>query len=249
MAEEWFDIDRLLELARAAPDLPAGDDPLPDPPSAPTCRIGLAYDEAFHFYYPDNLARLESLGARIVRFSPVEDGALPDVDGLYLGGGYPEVLANQLSANCSMIEAIRGFAEQGGAIYAECGGLMYLSEGIRTLDGVCHPMVSLIGGHCRMLPKLAALGYVEVETQAESILGPPGLRFRGHQFRYSEMEQVPNDADLLYSVRRRRGGSTSREGYRRLGNVLASYVHAHWASNPLVAEGLVSSCIRYRASR
>jgi len=246
LVEQWFDLDRILELARAAPALPEGVAPLATPPDEARCRIGLAFDEAFHFYYPENLARLESLGAEIVRFSPVNDRALPPVDGLYFGGGYPETRAEQLSANGSMLESIRAFAEAGGPIYAECGGLMYLSDGIQTLDEQFHPMLALIGGRCRMLPRLAALGYVEVETQARSILGPQGLRFRGHQFRYSELEQLPEDTPLLYRVRSGWGGAVIAEGYSRRDNVLASYVHGHWASNPQVAEGLVQSCVRYR---
>jgi cobyrinic acid a,c-diamide synthase len=92
-----------------------------------------------------------------------------------------------------------------------------------------------------MAEKLEALGYVEVEVQAETPVGPPGVRFRGHQFRYSRLTEPEGEIDLVYSVRRRRGQTVFREGYR-IGNVLASYVHAHWASNPLVAEAFVAAC-------
>jgi cobyrinic acid a,c-diamide synthase len=108
-------------------------------------------------------------------------------------------------------------------------------------------MVGLLPGEAVMSDRMQALGYVEVETQERSVLGPPGLRFRGHQFRYSELAGVPDDLARIYSVRRRRGGDTSREGYSA-GNVLASYVHAHWASNPGVARNLVDACAR-RAGR
>ena len=240
LVAEWWNVEAVLSLARSAPAIP-----LPPPPPLPTasfrCRIGLAVDEAFHFYYEDNLARLAALGAELVRFSPVHDRHLPEVDGLYIGGGYPEAHAAALSANISMRADITAFALRGRPIYAECGGLMYLSQGIRTLDRPgTYPMVGLLPGEAVMSNRLEALGYVEVETRCASLLGGPGLRFRGHQFRYSRLEGAEG-GDPVFTIRKRRGGQSLPEGYRS-GTVLASYVHAHWASNPLVAEGFVRSC-------
>jgi cobyrinic acid a,c-diamide synthase len=123
---------------------------------------------------------------------------------------------------------------------------MYLCEGIRTRDGRLHPMLGLLPGEAVMGERLAALGYVEVETQVRSLLGPPGVRFRGHQFRYSELRGVPDSVERVYRVRRRRDGEPTVEGYRR-GHVLGTYVHAHWASNPEVPAGIVSACIEARA--
>ncbi len=240
LASEWLDLDAIISLARSAPAL------LIDEVSSgriahPRCRIGLAWDDAFHFYYEDNLRRLEECGAELVRFSPSHDEALPRVEGLYFGGGYPEVLARELSGNHRMIGAVRQFAESGRVIYAECGGLMYLSAGIRTLDGETFPMAGLIPGIAVMSPKLQALGYVEVETRAPSILGPAGTRFRGHQFRYSTIERDGGGAlPHLYSVHPK-WGADFEEGYAHA-NVLASYVHAHWASNPSIAKSLVRAC-------
>jgi cobyrinic acid a,c-diamide synthase len=234
LVTEWWELDALLAIARAAPPLPTPAQAVA--PSPIRCRIGVAHDAAFHFYYEDNLRRLESLGAELVRFSPIRDAALPAVDGLYLGGGYPEVHARALAANAELRAAVRAFP---GPIYAECGGLMYLSEAIRTLDGERHPMVGLVPGEAVMSARLEALGYVEVETQAATCLGGAGLRFRGHQFRYSRLSAEPTSP--AYRVRRRRGGETFVEGHGQ-GRVLASYVHAHWASNPAVAEGFVRSC-------
>lgn len=240
---EWVDVDAILALARDAapgPDAPAVTDSVE---RSRCCRIGIAFDDAFHFYYGDNLRRLESLGAKLVRFSPLRDARLPDVDGLYFGGGYPEVHAEALSQSSSMLAGVAAFAAAGGPIYGECGGLMYLSRGIRTGDGQLHPMVGIVPGEAHMRDRLQALGYVEVETQEATMLGGPGLRFRGHQFRYSDLE-LGSNVDCAYTVRRRRGGEVIREGYR-VGNVLASYVHAHWASNPLVAQGFVRACTAY----
>ena len=210
----------------------------------------MAYDDAFHFYYEDNLNRLRSLGAELVHFSPIRDRKLPDVDGLYFGGGYPEVFARELSSNRDMLGAVRRFALRGGVIYAECGGLMYMVDEIGTLEGMRWPMVSIISGIAVMSERLQALGYVEVETRADSILGPAGTRFRGHQFRHSTLE-VANGSDRIdqiYNVAPRWGGAPFAEGYR-VGSVLASYVHAHWASNPAIAEALIGACLRSRAAR
>ena len=242
---EWNEVDAFVALARRAPPL---DVPVAAAPAiaAPRCRIALARDDAFHFYYEHNLAALRALGAELVPFSPIADAALPDVDGVYLGGGYPEVHAAALAANESMRESLRAAAARGLPIYAECGGLMYLADAIRTLDGVTHPMAGVVSGTAVMAAKLQALGYVEVETQRRTLLGPAGLRLRGHQFRYSTLEGAHGDA---YRVRTRRGGEPFPEGYcagpgggAEAPNVLGSYVHAHFASNPLVAEGFVAAC-------
>ncbi|MGB8930314.1 MAG: cobyrinate a,c-diamide synthase, partial [Anaeromyxobacteraceae bacterium] len=243
LAEEWIDLDALLALARSAPALP--DFPRPAA-AAERCRIGVAFDEAFHFYYDDNLARLEALGARLVRFSPLHDAAPPAVDGLYLGGGYPELHAGALAANRHMLDGIRAFAASGRPVYAECGGLMYLCGAIRTLDGKEHAMAGLVPGVARVRDRLQALGYAEVQTTAPTLLGPSGLRLRGHQFRYSDLEAQPAGEACAYRVTRRRGGEPFAEGFGG-GSVLASWVHVHWASCPEAAEGFVASCERARS--
>jgi cobyrinic acid a,c-diamide synthase len=289
LAGEWIELEQLLKLARFAPALPAP--PRPVAATERRCRLGVARDEAFHFYYPENLRLLESCGAELAFFSPCTDDHLPEVDGLYIGGGYPEVHAEALANNTAMLNEIRELAASGAPIYGECGGLMYLCDEIQTRDDRRHAMLGLIPGRCRMGQRLAALGYVEVETQDRSILGPAGLRFRGHQFRYSEWfaaegsagaprdagdsagsgaAPVPRDiaacglagqpgspcddvagprhARNLYSVRIRRSGDVFAEGYSA-GSVLGSYVHAHWASNALVAEGLVAACQAFAEGR
>ena len=253
LGSEWLDLDAILEIARSAPrleNIAASDDSEIRSSSSAHCRIGVAHDDAFQFYYEDNLNRLRALGAELVDFAPSRDSKLPAVDGLYFGGGYPEAVARELSSNTPMLEGIRNFAASGGVVYAECGGLMYLCESIGTLDGVRWPMAALIPRSAVMSDHLQALGYVEVETSAESILGPAHARFRGHQFRYSTLEDAhaENRIDHIYNVKPRWGGAPFVEGYR-IGNLLASYVHAHWASNPAIAQALVRSCVASRASR
>src|SRR5207253_1663929 len=127
-----------------------------------------------------NLASLRGLGAELVYFSPISDRHLPDVDGIYIGGGYPELHAEALARNSAMREEVAAFAAAGKPIYGECGGLMYLTAAIRTLDGQSFPMTGVIPARTIMHERLQALGYVEVETQSDSVLGPPGLKFRGH---------------------------------------------------------------------
>jgi cobyrinic acid a,c-diamide synthase len=237
--EQHCDLDALLALARSAPPLPL---PAASPVSAvPRCRIGVARDEAFHFYYDANLRLLEAAGAELVPFSPLRDRDPGDVHGVYIGGGYPELHAAQLAANGSMRAALLGLGQRGAPIYAECGGLMYLSEAIVTRDGGSHVMLGLVPGRAIMTDRLQALGYVEVETRSPSPLGPAGTRFRGHQFRHSRFESTLQAE--RYVLRTVRGAEELAEGYGRQ-NVLGSYVHAHWASNPAIAAAFVAACAR-----
>lgn len=237
---EWFDVDAILALARGAPPLVAR--AAAGAVSAPrSCRVGVAHDAAFHFYYEHNLHALERAGAELIRFSPIADATLPDVDALYIGGGYPELHAAALAGNRSMREDIARFASA-RPVYAECGGFMYLCRALRTRDGADHDMVGVFPATAVIHGRLQALGYVEVDTAEASALGPAGTRFRGHQFRYSTVDDMPDDIDRVYAVRRRRDGALHAEGYRR-GPVLASYVHAHFASNPALAEHLVGCAI------
>lgn len=235
--EQHCDLDALIAIARSAPQLTAAAEP--DAPKTPRCRIAIARDAAFHFYYDANLRLLERAGATLVPFSPIADAQVPEVDGIYIGGGYPELHAQKLSANDAMRSAIRAHAAMNKPIYAECGGLMYLAEAIITRDGVRHAMVGLIGGTATMQPKLQALGYVEIETRDASPLGPPGTRFRGHQFRYSTFPAPAPPG--RYQLVPKRSGQRQDEGYGA-GPILASYVHAHWASNASIPEAFVRAC-------
>jgi cobyrinic acid a,c-diamide synthase len=242
---DWCDLDRILAAARSAPAL-AIPSVEPDAGAAVRCRIGVAMDAAFHFYYADNLQQLRAAGAELDFFSPLSATRLPQVDGLYFGGGYPEVHARELAANGAMRGAVARFAADGGLIYAECGGLMYLADSIRTLDGQEFPMAGVIGSQAVMCERLQALGYVEVTTTVPSPLGAAGINLRGHQFRYSELRPTPANVSRIYRVRRRWGGSEFVEGYLT-GNVLASYVHLHWASTPQVPYALAAACARRKA--
>jgi cobyrinic acid a,c-diamide synthase len=235
--ERSVDVDVLLRLAAPCGAPPAAT------PAAPRggrrVRVGVARDVAFCFYYPDNLALLEAAGAELVAWSPLHDRALPPVDGLYLGGGYPELHGAALAANEPVRSAVAAFAAAGRPIYAECGGLMYLANAIEDLDGATHAMVGVLPVTVRMRPRRLTLAYTEVTLQAASPLGAAGVA-RGHEFHCSSLDPVPASIRRVYRLRRR-GGAEQDEGYL-IGHALLSYVHLHFASNPAFAQRFVAQC-------
>ena len=242
-ATAHLDLDGLLALADEASG------PRLSPPAlkpAGRARIGLALDDAFHFYYPDNLDLLRAAGAELVPFSPLADAALPaDLDGLLLGGGYPEEHAEALSAGAAMRAAVRAFCAAGRPVYAECGGLMYLGESLQDAAGRRHDMVGALPLHTGMDRKLRSLGYREVTTTQDTILGPAGTVFRGHEFHYSSLRES-GGCQQVYRWTGRRGTGTA--GFAQ-GATLASYIHAHWGSNPEVARAFVAACAAGRRAR
>lgn len=230
LVEGAVDLDRLLadcrvEIAAAEPR------PLAD--VHPGVRIAVARDAAFCFYYQDNLERLAAAGAELLPFSPLADAALPDGTlGVYLGGGYPELHAPRLAGNVSMREALRQWSRSGGLVYAECGGFMYLCEGIEIEAGFL-PMAGVFPTRARMRKGRTALGYREVELAAGCCLGEKGTRLRGHEFHYSDIGPMPKEVERLYRL-----PDGGMEGYR-IGNTLGSYLHLHFASRPEAAASLV----------
>jgi cobyrinic acid a,c-diamide synthase len=243
--EAHLDLDGLLQ---ALSPLALPEEPAPEA-GPPAVRLGVARDRAFCFYYPENLELLAQRGAELVPFSPLEDRELPaHLDGIYLGGGYPELYAEQLAGNVGLKQALQKSAAGGLPIYAECGGLMYLARDIRDLEGRTFRMAGVFPFSVQMLPRLKALGYREVTLTAAGLPGPPGTRARGHEFHYSEIVGQPDGVPCLYRLTPRQGGEAVNEGYRA-NNVLASYVHLHFGSNPEVARHLVASCREYKEKR
>jgi cobyrinic acid a,c-diamide synthase len=205
-------------------------------------RIAVARDAAFCFVYEDNLRLLQEAGAEVVPFSPLDDNALPEgVSGIYLPGGYPELYAERLAANSAMLDAIRCVVRKDMPLYAECGGFIYLTQGMEDPQGM--PLTDFAGifpVRARMLPKRKALGYRQVEFLGDSILGTGGEIARGHEFHYSEIGEMPADVMRGYRVARQ-GVTLGLEGYC-LRNCLASYVHLHFGSNPRIAPTFVAAC-------
>ncbi len=238
-------VDEILRIARSAPAVLSTSAALQKSQQTKRLRLGLAYDSAFHFYYPDNLEALETHGFELIPFSPLQDNGLPErLDGLYIGGGYPEEHAEALALNNSMLESVRRFAAEGKPVYAECGGLMYLAQGIECRDAARHALVGLLPQWTRMLDRRKALAYVEVTLTRDSLFGRQGERLRGHEFHYSELVGDPIDGgpwNHPYSVKRRRTDAAILEGFQR-GRTVASYVHAHFASRTGAVEHFVSTC-------
>jgi cobyrinic acid a,c-diamide synthase len=212
------------------------------PPKAARIRLGVAMDQAFCFYYRENLRALEQAGAELVFFSPMRDQDLPGpLHGLYLGGGYPELFARPLAANRSMRQAIKSFARAGHPIYAECGGFMYLMNGLQDRAGNRHEMVGIFDCECALQARFAALGYREVVTRAPSLLGPAGSRFRGHEFHYSRLLENGCPEEGIYATTDRKGAYPAGKGVVRY-NTLGSYIHLHFCSNPELAPSFVRAC-------
>ncbi len=229
------------------------DEPQPLPPPDKTVRIAVARDAAFCFVYEDNLRLLREAGAELVMFSPLLDERLPeDICGMYLPGGYPELFADALETGHAMKNGIRQSIEEGMPVYAECGGFIYLMEGVVSDAGAQHaaPLREFIGVFpvtTRMLPRRKALGYREVELSGKAILGPKGTVARGHEFHYSEMEEMPAQVQRLYRVRKQ-GYDLWTEGFRYK-NCLASYIHLHFGSCPGMAAAFVESCRNFKGKK
>lgn len=236
MVEESLDLDQLLRLASEAPDL----EPVKGPPleKVGDFDLGVARDAAFNFYYEDNFDILRSLGARIVEFSPLTDD-LPDADGYYFGGGYPELHLDELESNGSMRESLLRKAKEGVPVYAECGGLMYLCRAVRGLNGEVRKMAGVFDAEVEMTSRLQALGYVEARCTDDCILSPAGGSIRGHVFHYSRM--ISHEGHFSYELSRSRGIDGAKDGMVKE-HTLASYVHLHFGGNLAFAGRLAASC-------
>ena len=202
-------------------------------------RIAIASDRAFHFYYEDSLDLLRAWGAELLPFRPLEDAALPEgAQGVYIGGGFPELFAAELSANTSMLASLRGAARQGMPIYGECGGAMYLGKSLTDRDGYTRHMAGLLPLECTMAQARLTLGYRTVTARRATMLQQQGERLPGHEFHWSVQREQP-DADMAaYDVE---GPVARREGYST-GSVLASYIHLHFGSAPHLAPRFVQAC-------
>lgn len=247
--EKTIDIDLLLRIAQEAGNSPKLN-LLPHSVAfeqLEKVRIGVAKDKAFNFYYQDNLDLLEALGAQLLYFSPLEDNRLPEgVNGLYIGGGYPEIFAKELQDNIAMKNDIKKQISKGLPAYAECGGLMYMSESLSDGDGETYEMVGLIPGKSEMTSSLQRFGYVELETIRKNTMAKPGQRIRGHEFHYSTIK-MRGDIPACYKIikRRKSGVSAWKCGYK-VGNLVAGYPHLHFWGNIEFAKNFINKCIEYK---
>lgn len=242
--ERTVDLDGLLALAKTAPALtvvPHEPEPLANRP----VRIAVARDLAFCFYYADALGALEGLGAELVAFSPLGDSALPpEVDGLYLGGGYPELHAARLEANASLRAEVAREVASGLPTIAECGGFMYLQESLEDQEGRPHRMVGLLPGHAHRTDHLRRFGYVTLTAQVDGLLARAGQRLRAHEFHYWDSDQTGS------AFRAQKPLSTrSWDCCVTTPTLHAGFPHLNLYSEPDAARRFVGACLRHREAR
>ncbi|WP_336782240.1 cobyrinate a,c-diamide synthase [Paenibacillus illinoisensis] len=273
---EGTDLDAIIAIARAAPDIEElimnhedvsrqNTDPMwtgvhlkcsedstsgvsDERGTSSSPVIAVARDAAFNFYYPDNLELLEAAGARLKYFSPLAGDGIPtEADGIYLGGGFPEEFAALIADNVSFLEGLREAVRSEMPLFAECGGYMVLAETLTNREGLTYNMAGIIPAQVQMQVKRAALGYREARAVEDSFLLKKGEVVRGHEFHYSIMTyQEEGDIPYAYETKGLRG--MKQEGYAR-GNVVAGYTHVHLGSHPGAAGRWVQHCLSYRLRR
>ena len=241
--EKTVDVDGLLALAATAPDI---DLTAPDLPQVGTgLRIAVARDEAFCFYYEDNMTALRDMGAEIVEFSPIREEKLPEnCQGLLLGGGYPELHAQQLSENEAMRRSVCQALAVGMPCIAECGGFMYLHETVEYPAGMRYPMCGVIPGMVYYTGKLGRFGYIELTANEDSILGPAGTKLRGHEFHYFDSTDN-GEALTARKPRRKRNWQCAHAR----GNLLCGFPHLYFYSNPNCAQSFLEACAAFGRSQ
>jgi cobyrinic acid a,c-diamide synthase len=236
VVERHIDLQAVLDVARSAA-------PVQFPELSPTAagsavRIGVLRDEALSFYYPENLEALQACGAELITVSPLRDGGLPELDGLYFGGGFPEVHVRRLAANRSLLESVRNAAGAGMPMYAECGGLMFLARTL-IVDGAAHPMAGVLDLVIEQTSRPVGHGYVEAEVDRPNSFFERSTRLRGHEFHYSRIISGSDASSSCLRLLRGQGIGGGRDGLS-VGNVWASYLHLHALGTPRWAGAFTS---------
>jgi cobyrinic acid a,c-diamide synthase len=256
VASQHIDLDALLCLAREAPLIsgfcppldfngPTGQRVTGQPASA---RIGILKDSAFQFYYPENIEALEAAGAEVLFISPLRDGHLPEIDALYVGGGFPETHAQELAENKEFSARLRSLVDDGLPVYAECGGLMYLGNEL-VIEGRSFPMAGVLPLSFGLFKRPQGHGYTVVTVEGENPYYPIGAEIRGHEFHYSRvLSWSGTENDLVFRMQRGVGIHGDRDGIA-FKNVLATYTHIHALGNPGWASALVRNAVAYRSRR
>ena len=237
--EAQIDVDAIICLAKSSSPLESS---FTAKKISPTIKIAVARDEAFNFYYESSLNELERLGAKIIFFSPLNDEHLPKVDGLIIGGGFPEMFAARLEANKTLRAEIFNAANAGLPIFAECGGFMYLMRELIDFDGKIFEMCGVIDGVATMTNKLQTVGYVEAEILSECVIGKIGDKIRAHEFHFST---AAASDEKIFKCRRLRTGKEYFAGVCKK-NLVASYLHIHFAGNPSAASYFIQACKNFK---
>jgi len=251
IAEGRLDLTGLIRIACDAPPwsgeviqevAPAGK------PAPETVRIGVIRDAAFQFYYHENIEALVEGGAEIVQIKAIEEKSLPDVDALYIGGGFPETQVRRLAENEGFRRSLKEAAENGLPIYAECGGFIYLGQSL-TVGDVSYPMVGALPVSFGMEKRPQGHGYTVLEVDEENPFYPVGTRLNGHEFHYCRIRPGGVGSErTAFNVRRGTGMDGKRDGMTRK-NILAGFTHVHALGTPLWAPALIAAAGRYRAER
>ena len=243
-AMQTIDLPLLLKIAAQAPALAVPAVQLPAPNPTPL-RIGVARDKAFSFYYADNLELLEQLGAQLVEFSPLHDPQLPDdLDGLLLGGGYPELYADTLSQNRTLMAQIKASLQNGLPCIAECGGFQYLCEQLEGADSKSYPMVGFLPGSSFRTPSLRRFGYVRLTAQKDNLLCKKGEGFAAHEFHYWDSQHCGNGCIAQKPCRR-----SSWECVVCDENFWAGYPHLYFYANVQMAKNFLNRCNRFHTQK
>lgn len=234
-----IDLDKLLAISNQARKATTKSHIFPTQNIQSSVRIAIAQDHAFNFYYQDSLDLLSAWGAELVPFSPVADPQLPDnCDGIYIGGGFPEIYAEELSSNHNMMKSISMASKQNIPIYAECGGLMYLGKNIISDTGNCIQMAGVFQYQSMMKNAKLTLGYREIESQVHSPILSKQQLTKGHEFHWSYLDNKHNESESLYKVLNQ---SDRIEGFH-INKTYASYIHIHLASHPQLARNFIEFC-------
>jgi len=256
MAKSYIDLDSLIEIACTSNRQSATGNRQPvtsnrQPATGnrqPAPRIGIIKDSAFQFYYPENIDALVAAGAETVFISPLRTNKIPPIDALYIGGGFPETHAKELSENEQFRNELKAFAEEGLPIYAECGGLMYLGEEL-VLDNKSYQMAGVLPVVFGLSKKPKGHGYTIISVERENKYFKKGSEIRGHEFHYSYvLEWKGKDEDLIFNMKRGNGFINKKDGlcYK---NVLATYTHIHALGTPSWAKAMVSNAISYKKTQ
>jgi cobyrinic acid a,c-diamide synthase len=256
IAAQHIDLDAFVRIAREAPPI-RGVCPPADPDESmgqratvhpALARIGILRDAAFQFYYPENIEALTTAGAQIVPVSPLRDESLPELDAIYIGGGFPETHAPELAANTLFSRRLREMVADGLPVYAECGGLMYLGEEL-VLEGESYPMAGILPVSFGLFKRPQGHGYTVVSVEGENPYYPVGTEIRGHEFHYSRvLRWSGRERDLVFRMQRGAGIHGDRDGIVHK-NVLATYTHIHALGTPGWASALIRNAVAYKAKR
>ncbi|MEW6600019.1 MAG: cobyrinate a,c-diamide synthase [Nitrospirota bacterium] len=247
---QYLDIDAILKAANEAASLHVGSlhaEPL-HAPEHPLVKIGVIRDSAFQFYYQENFEALQKKGAELIEVSPLREESLPDIDALYIGGGFPETHAIALAENAAFRDSLYAAVQDGLPVYAECGGLMYLGRNL-MLEGRTYPMVGALPVSFGLEKRPHAHGYTIVEVARANPFFPEKCVLKGHEFHYSKVLEIEEDGTYFaFHMQRGKGIVDNRDGicYK---NVFAAYTHLHAVGSPEWADGMIRCAEKFKSNK